>query len=164
MKRGLLVVGVFVLLVVAGVLINDYDKKRRLNLSQVVIPTPTPMIMVTPTETVREIKYPFKASFQIVTNGLVRSFSNAMYQNQSPQAFIPSGMPATVEVTKETTWREFFATLPFSLNEECLITGDGETLCDGEGGTLSFELNGEIAPKALSQTINSNDLLVVRYE
>jgi len=152
------------LVVVAGAVINEYDTKRRLNLEHVIVASPTPTVVVTPTETARENSYPIKASFKIVTNGVVRNFSNAMYQEQSQTAFIPSGMPQTVEVTEETTWREFFATLPFSLDEECLITGDGDEFCDGEEGTLSFELNGELNPEALQQVIQSNDLLLIRYD
>lgn len=164
MKRGLLIISILIFIVVISVIVNDYDKKRRLNLEQVIIPTPTVVISPTPPTTLPISSYPFEASFKIITNGIVRNFSNAMYQNQSEEAFIPSGMPQSVTVTKETTWQEFFDTLPFSLNTECLITGDGDRLCDGEGGTLSFELNGENTPDALSETIKRDDTLIVRYE
>lgn len=163
MKRGLLLIGTLLLIIVVGVLVNDYDKKRRLNLEHVIVASPTPTIIVTPTETVRENLYPITASFKIVTNGIVRNFSNAMYQNQSGMAFIPSGQPQTVTVTKESTWQEFFDTLPFSLDSECLVTGDGDTFCDGDGGELTFTLNGKVSPTALTDTIRSGDLLVVNF-
>ncbi len=167
MKRWLLILGILVLAIVAGVLINDYDKKRILNLEKVVVasPTPTVVITITPTETIVDAEsYPRKAMFKIITKGIVRNLSNAMYQEQSGQAFIPSGYPTTVEITEETTWQEFFDTLPFSLDSECLLTGDGERFCNGEGGTLAFELNGVIVQDALTRTINSSDELIVRFD
>ena len=109
---------------------------------------------------------PFTANFEIYTNGTLRVFTAAMYHNQSENAYIQSPeTPNTVHVTREgITWGEFFDTLPFSLDEQCLTTGTGQTFCTGADGTLKFYLNGEEEPSALSLPIEPADELVVRFE
>src|SRR3972149_9373537 len=56
----------------------------------------------------------FTASFAIYTNGTKRTFTAAMYHNQSPDVFIESQDPGIVRVKKTgITWDGFYATLPF---------------------------------------------------
>jgi hypothetical protein len=43
------------------------------------------------------------------------------------------------------------------------VTGTGETYCDGEGGSLRFYLNGELAPDALDMRIRNGDRLLVSF-
>ena len=107
----------------------------------------------------------YKASFAIYTNGTFRIFTAPMYQNLSADVFIEVSNPNIVNVRKSNiTWRDFFATLPFSLNETCLTTGTKQTFCNNEQSTLQFYLNGERNQKALDQTINPGDKLLVTYE
>lgn len=105
-----------------------------------------------------------KAKFEIYTFSTKRVFTAAMYHNQSEDVFIQSSDPSVVHVKKKgITWGDFFATLPFSLSKECLITGTKETYCSGETGELKFFLNGELSPNALEKIIENADELVVRF-
>lgn len=109
--------------------------------------------------------YPYKATFTIYTNGLERTFSNAMYLNQNDVVYIDSVNSKEVIVTEpNVTWQMFFDTLPFSLKKDCLVTGLGETFCNGDGGNLIFILNSKETPNALELAIEENDILEVRFE
>jgi hypothetical protein len=125
----------------------------------------TETIIAEPTlESTRPLVVDHKAAFAIFTNGLFRDFSAVMYHNLSPEVFIETGSPNVVQVKKSNvTWNDFFSTLPFALNNECLVTGTGETYCDGEGGSLRFYLNGELAPDALDMRIRNGDRLLVSF-
>lgn len=106
-----------------------------------------------------------EASFSVITHKITRSFDNAMYKNQSKDVYIPNENSKAVVVTANgVTWGDFFETLPFSVSSDCLVTGDGDRLCNGEDGTLTFEINGENVDNALSQRINEGDDFIIRYE
>lgn len=106
----------------------------------------------------------FTATFSIIT-GFPRDFSNSMYLNRSPEAFIErAGNPNLIRIKKVgITWDEFFKTLPFTLTQTCLVTGDGETLCNDGKRTLKFYLNLKDTPDALTLPIVPNDNLEVIY-
>lgn len=108
---------------------------------------------------------PFQATFTIYTNGIRRDFGLPMYLRQSKDAYIDSAdNPGVIRVTKVgTTWKDFFDTLPFSVTKDCLITGDGDTLCTNEAKTLRFSLNGEESPDALERIISEGDELIIEY-
>ncbi|MFZ5424878.1 MAG: hypothetical protein ACOZAO_03680 [Patescibacteria group bacterium] len=109
--------------------------------------------------------YPYKATFTIYTNGLERTFSNAMYLNQNDVVYIDSVNSKEVIVTEpNVTWQMFFDTLPFSLKKDCLVTGLGETFCNGDGGNLIFILNSKETPNALELAIEEGAILEVRFE
>jgi len=111
-----------------------------------------------------ETQTQFSATFVIFTNGVFRIFTSPMYHNQSDVVFIASNNPNTIIVTKEgVTWNDFFQTLPFSLTQDCLTTGTGETFCTTETYTLKFYLNGINTPDLLSRVIQSNDSLLISY-
>lgn len=112
-----------------------------------------------------EKKGEIKASFAIFTNGTFRIFTDSMYHNLSEEIFIESSNPNIIHVRKEyATWDDFFQTLPFKLDHECLTTGTGQTFCTGENGTLRFYINGEDSSgDALPKIINNNDKLLVTY-
>lgn len=120
-----------------------------------------------PTETrplERQVE-PFTASFEVYTNGIKRDFSASMYHRLSPDAYIQPDPPNEILVTKPgTTWQDFFDTLPFSLSEECLKTGTGQTFCNSENASLHFYLNGEETEDVLTQQITPGANLVVRYK
>lgn len=107
---------------------------------------------------------PFSATFEITTNGTKRIFTESKYHNQSAVVFITADQPNILTVTQEDVrWRDFFATLPFSLNEECLVTGTGQTFCSNETQRLRFFLNEQENPNALYEIIKSGDNLKVVF-
>lgn len=116
---------------------------------------------LTPTEA-KEVDY--TASFEIITNGLKRDFSNSMYHELDQNVFITSDDPSKVHVKKSgITWDYFFTTLPMRLTSQCLITGTNQQFCSGENGTLRFYLNGKENPNALLEVIKEKDVLRVTY-
>jgi len=105
-----------------------------------------------------------QASFAIFTNGIFRVFTASMYHNLSSEVYIEASNPAIVHSKKpNTTWGDFFSTLPFKLTHECLTTGTGQTFCTGSNGTLRFYINGEKNVNALDQRINYGDKLLVTF-
>lgn len=105
-----------------------------------------------------------KAGFAIYTNGVFRIFTAPMYHNLSPDVYIESANPNIVVVKQEnTTWYDFFSTLPFSLDDKCLTTGTGEQFCSGNGGTLRFYINGTERKDALNSIIKNGDRLLVTF-
>lgn len=107
----------------------------------------------------------YSASFAIYTNSTFRVFTAPMYHNLSTDVFIEASNPNIINVKKsDITWRDFFATLPFSLDETCLTTGTKQTFCTNEQYSLQFYLNGERNQEALDQIIGQGDKLLVTYE
>ncbi len=105
-----------------------------------------------------------QASFAIFTNGTFRIFTAAMYHNLSQDVYIEADNPNIVQVKKtDTSWNDFFLTLPFSLTSECLTTGTKETFCTGSEGALQFYINGKKTTDALSRKINDGDKLLVTF-
>ena len=106
----------------------------------------------------------FTASFEIYTNGTRRIFTAAMYHNQSPSVFIQDPDPSIIYVKEAgTSWSDFFKTLPFSLNKDCLVTGTKETYCNTQTKKLRFFLNDLEMPDALNLEIQPGDSLRVTY-
>lgn len=106
----------------------------------------------------------YKASFTIYTNGTFRIFSASMYHNLSKDVYIEASNPNLVNVKKaNASWRDFFATLPMKLDENCLITGTKQTFCTNDKYVLQFYLNGEKDQSALDQPIKPGDKLLVIY-
>ena len=104
------------------------------------------------------------ASFTIITDSITRNFSNPKYHNKSEKVFIATDNPSLIYIKKAgVRWSDFFATLPMKLTKECLITGDGETLCNKEQGTLEFFLNDKEDKDVLDKVIKQNDKLLVRF-
>ncbi|MBI1919066.1 hypothetical protein HYS29_00565 [Candidatus Microgenomates bacterium] len=111
------------------------------------------------------------ASFTIITDKITRSFTNPKYHNQSAQVYIQADNPSIVYVKKTgITWDDFFKTLPMKLTKDCLVTGDGETLCNGQclpagrqGGTLKFYLNDIETPDLLDKEIKQNDQILIKF-
>lgn len=105
------------------------------------------------------------ATFEIYTNGTPRTFSAAMYHNLSDEVYIEAINLNLVHIKKQgITWDDFFKTLPFSLDENCLTTGTGQTFCTNQTKALKFYLNSELNQNALDRVINENDELIIRYE
>lgn len=106
-----------------------------------------------------------RASFAIYTNGTFRIFTSPMYHNLSEEVFIEPSSPNIAIVKRDgITWRDFFSTLPFSVDEKCLITGTKQTFCTNDSSTLQFFLNEERNQKALDQIIEPDDKLLITYE
>src|SRR3989344_6603315 len=105
-----------------------------------------------------------QASFAIFTNGTFRVFTNSMYHNLSDDVFIQSINPSIIQIKKEgITWDDFFKTLPFKLDPDCLTTGTGQTFCTGQAGRLKFYINGLEDEYALDKIINQGDKLLVSF-
>ena len=122
------------------------------------LPTQTP----TPTETTN---VDIKASFTIITGNITRNFSAEKYHNQSTDVYIENPDPSVIYVTKTgITWDDFFKTLPMKLTKDCLITGDGETLCAGNGKTLKFFLNDIETPNLLDKEIMDGDKTLIIFK
>jgi len=120
----------------------------------------------TPTSTsfIQEEKVNIKASFTIVTGTITRSFKAEKYHNQSPHVYLEKADPTIVNVTKAgITWDDFFKTLPMKLTKDCLITGDGETLCVGANANLKFYLNDVETPDLLDRRIKDGDKALINY-
>lgn len=101
------------------------------------------------------------ASFTIITDNITRSFKDPKYHNKSPDVYITADDPTLVHVTKKgITWDDFFKTLPMKLTKDCLITGDGETLCDG---SLKFFLNDVEDQNLLDREIKEGDKALIKF-
>lgn len=106
----------------------------------------------------------FTARFEIYTNGAKRIFTEDKYHRQSADIYIENPDPLVIHVKKsELTWSDFFSTLPFSLQKECLVTGTKQTFCNTETKKLHFYVNGQEDPDALYKVISPNDVLRVEY-
>lgn len=112
----------------------------------------------------RNEKANINASFIIVTGNITRSFTVDKYHNLSSDVYIEKADPSIVYVTKTgITWDDFFKTLPMKLTKDCLITGDGETLCNGKGRTLKFYLNDIETPNLLDREIKDGDKALIQF-
>jgi hypothetical protein len=119
--------------------------------------------IATDSSTIEQFK-PFSARFEIYTKGTKRIFTSSMYHKQSPSVFIQADDPSRIYVTQNNIhWNDFFETLPFSLNKECLVTGTKQTFCSNEEYQLVFVLNGVEEPKALDLLIKQDDFLIIKY-
>lgn len=104
------------------------------------------------------------AKFEIYTNGTKRIFTDPKYHKQSPDVYIEPSDPMSIHITKPgVLWSDFFNTLPMKLTPNCLTTGTGQVFCTNATGQLKFYINSIEQPTALDQTINENDILVVKY-
>ncbi len=104
------------------------------------------------------------ASFTIITDTITRNFSNPKYHNQSDDVFIAAPEPNLVHVMKSgIKWSDFFATLPMKLTRDCLITGDDETLCNGQQGMLKFYINDKEDKDLLDKEIKQNDRALIKF-
>lgn len=115
---------------------------------------------VTRTQEKRE----YQARFEIYTRGTKRVFTDPRYHQLSPDVFITKDEPSVIMVKRVgVTWGEFFATLPMSVTNECLITGTGQKFCNSSLEKLKFFLNG-VEQEVLNREIQGGDKLVIRYE
>ena len=120
----------------------------------------TPISTPTPTPEVINIT----ASFKIITSNITRSFLAEKYHNKSADVYITADNPTLVHVTKKgITWDDFFKTLPMKLTKDCLVTGDGETLCDGKNGVLKFFLNDIEDKDLLDKEIKQDDQILIKF-
>lgn len=133
-------------------------------LRRTIIPQQLPINNPLPSPTTLVEKIDIKATFTIVTDNITRSFKNPKYHNKSPDVFITLDDPNVINVKSPgITWGDFFDTLPMKLTKGCLITGDGEKLCDNENGNLKFYLN-EIEDKdLLNKEIQNNDQALIKF-
>lgn len=146
------------ILIASGIFLWNLSNKK-VESEKIASPSPTAQAQTTQPEEVD-----IQATFQIVTGNITRNFSNPKYHLQSPDVFIQKENPTTVYVKKTgITWNDFFATLPMKLTKNCLITGDGETLCTGNEKTLMFFLNDKEEPNLLEFEIKNGDKILIRY-
>lgn len=152
---GLIAIGfliAIVLLLIKTFSINQ-TQPTKISVSQ----TPSPTI-----DAPKNVDY--KARFAIYTNGLKRIFTASMYHNLSKNVYIEASDPSIVHVKKDgTTWMNFFMTLPFKLNKDCLTTGTNETFCMTKNATLKFYLNGVRNNNLLMEKIKDGDWVLISY-
>lgn len=104
-----------------------------------------------------------KANFAIITDNITRSFKNPKYHNKSADVYIQENDPSIVYVKKlGVTWADFFNTLPMKLTNDCLVTGDGEKLCQATG-SLRFYLNDVEEANLLDQEIKDGNKILIKY-
>lgn len=126
-------------------------------------PLPNQQTQTSPTP-VQNQKVDLTASFTIVTGSITRNFSAKMYHNLSPDVYIESPDPSVVHVKKKgITWDNFFKTLPMQLTKDCLTTGNKETFCTGENGTLRFYLNSNEDKDLLDKEVKENDKVLIQF-
>jgi len=114
-------------------------------------------------DTLENVNY--SASFAIYTNGTFRIFTDSMYHDLNPDVYIESSNPNLIRIKQSnTTWKDFFSTLPFEINQNCLVTGTKQTFCTNNNFVLQFYINGELTSDALNQIINPGDKLLVTYD
>ena len=153
-----LAITVFILLLVGGVvLLKGVFQNQNPSTSPTSVPP-----SLTSTPQTQEVD--LKASFQINTQGVVRSFKNPKYHLKTAEVYISADDPTVVHVTKiGVTWDDFFKTLPMKLTKDCLTTGDGETFCSGSGGTLRFYLNDKEDPDLLDRKIENGGKALIKF-
>ncbi len=106
----------------------------------------------------------YEAKFAIYTNGTKRIFTASMYHNLSKDVYIEASDPSVVHVKKEgIMWMDFFLTLPFKLDKNCLTTGTKETFCTTPNATLKFYLNGVKNDNLLLTPIKHGDVALTSY-
>ena len=151
----------YILILIPIILVAIFLYFQLQSSSSNLIPSPTNgALSVSPSEMPSD----FTATFEITTNGTVRTFVNPMYHNLSEDVYINAENPNTVNVKRSgVSWNDFFSTLPFSLSKDCLTTGTGQTFCTNENGTLRFFINGVEDSNALDKEIQPNDNLEVIY-
>mgnify|MGYP001560898082 FL=1 len=127
-------------------------------------PLPSTTISPSPTSIPQNEEIDFKASFQIITKGIARSFKNPKYHLKSSNVYILPDDPTVVHVKRKgVTWDDFFKTLPMELTKNCLTTGDGETFCSGSSGALRFYLNDEEDSDLLDREIKDGDKALIKF-
>ncbi len=106
----------------------------------------------------------FTAGFEIYTNGTKRIFNQDMYHNQSADVYLTSNNPSTIHIKKRgITWDDFFKTLPFSVTNNCLVTGTKQTFCTTVTQKLRFYLNEIENSDVLGLEIKEGDFLKIVY-
>ena len=124
----------------------------------------TPSQSISPSPSSVDEKVNITVSFTIITDNITRSFKAEKYHNKSADVFITADNPSIVHVKKAgIRWDDFFKTLPMKLTKTCLITGDGETLCDGKDGTLKFYLNDVEDKDLLDKEIKQGDSILIKF-
>lgn len=126
-------------------------------------PSPT-SVPISPPSTPQTQEVDIRASFQIITQGVVRSFKNPKYHQKSLEVYLLVDDPSVVHAKRTgITWNDFFKTLPMKLTKDCLTTGDGETFCSGSGGALSFYLNDKEDSDLLDREIKDGDKALIKF-
>ncbi|MBI2594150.1 hypothetical protein HYW39_00465 [Candidatus Curtissbacteria bacterium] len=121
-------------------------------------------ISSSPTSIPQAEEVDLKASFQIITKGIVRSFKNPKYHLRSADVYLLADDSTIVHVKRiGITWDDFFKTLPMKLTKDCLTTGDGETFCSGSAGTLRFYLNDLENQNLLDVEIKEGDKALIKF-
>ena len=119
--------------------------------------TPVPLESSTPVD--------ITATFEIYTLGTKRVFTDSRYHNRSDDVYLNQNNPNVVIVKKDnTTWQDFFNTLPMKLTKECLTTGTGQLFCTNETRSLKFFINNELDPNALDKVISQNSTFKIVYD
>lgn len=152
---GLIIIGFLIVLVLLLL---------KTSINQPVQPRKT-SIPLAPSPTIEPPKsVDYQAKFAIYTNGIKRIFTAPMYHNLSKNVYIEASDPSIVHVKKDgIKWMDFFLTLPFKLDKDCLTTGTNETFCMTKNATLKFYLNGAKNDSLLFTPIRDGDWALISY-
>lgn len=154
MKNFLIISALAAVLIVGLAIFASRSKPQTADLPNTATPSPAPVSGNTD----------ISATFTIITGNITRSFKADKYHNQSPDVYIEASDPKVIHVKKAgITWDDFFQTLPMKLTKDCLVTGDGETLCDGKSGSLKFYLNEIETPNLLDKEIKEDDKALIKF-
>ncbi|MDZ7786319.1 MAG: hypothetical protein U5L95_04335 [Candidatus Saccharibacteria bacterium] len=117
----------------------------------------------------------YHGNFAVYINGEREQFDSFAYYEEvqscgADAAFNPRNRTHMHDETNHVvhvhdeaaTWGHFFANLGYTLGNDVLRT-DGQMLIDGQGGELSFVLNGEEVDTIANQTIRDEDALLINY-
>lgn len=152
---GLITIAFLIAIVLLLIKVSNINQTQPAKNS--VSPTPTPILIAQKT-------VDYKARFAIYTNGLKRTFTASMYHNLSKDVYIEASDPTIVHVKKDgIRWMDFFLTLPFKLDKDCLTTGTNETFCATKNATLKFYLNGVRNDSLLFTPIKNGDIALISY-
>ncbi len=127
---------------------------------------PKPAVVKTPVAPAAPKEVTIRAAFMIFTNGTIRIFTDPKYHSRSADVFITPETPNVLLVKKAgITWQQFFDTLPapMKVSQDCLMTGTGQSFCNGSAGTLRFYLNGTKVDDLLTREIKSADKALISY-
>lgn len=117
----------------------------------------------------------YHANFALYINGQKDEFKNFTFyeevqscgsdevNNPKTRVHLHDNQPEVVHVHDAgATWGHLFANLGYTLGDNLVKTDNG-VYVDGEGGTLTFTLNGKEVEGVANRTIGSEDTLLINY-
>jgi hypothetical protein len=118
----------------------------------------------------------YHANFALYINGVKEEFANPLFYEEVQSCSVDNSNEPKARVhmhenknhvihvhDNAVTWGQFFANLGYGLTNDAITTDKG-VFVDGEGGALTFVLNGQEVNVIANQVIQSEDVLLVDYQ